>query len=169
MARARDDADRYRRLDQPAGSSSPGRTGPPLHPEYATRRFERLAHKAGLPPIRLHDLRHVAATLMLAAGYDLKLVQELLGHSTITVTSDTYTTVLPDVARAAAEGVAELLRTSWPPASVPNAGSRATTALPPDRLKRWSERHRSASSQVTGGAACRDRTDDLPLTRRPLC
>jgi integrase len=90
--------------------------GTALHPEYATRRFARLAFRAGVPPIRLHDLRHVAATLLLAAGYDLKLVQELLGHSTITLTGDTYTTVLPELARAATEGVARLIRDARPPA-----------------------------------------------------
>nr|WP_279496216.1 tyrosine-type recombinase/integrase [Actinocrispum wychmicini] len=59
--------------------------------------------QAGLPPIRLRDLRHGAATLALAAGVEIKVVQEMLRHSSITVTSDTYTSVLPEVARAAAE------------------------------------------------------------------
>ncbi|MFI9452734.1 tyrosine-type recombinase/integrase [Amycolatopsis sp. NPDC052450] len=49
-------------------------------------------------PIRLHDLRHVAATLMLLAGIDLKVVQETLGHSSWVVTRDTYTSVLPELA-----------------------------------------------------------------------
>jgi hypothetical protein len=64
---------------------------------------------AGLPPIRLHDLRHGAATLALAAGVDLRTVQEQLGHSSIVLTADTYTSVLPDVARIAAEKVATLI------------------------------------------------------------
>ncbi|MEV4318848.1 tyrosine-type recombinase/integrase [Actinocrispum sp. NPDC049592] len=55
------------------------------------------------PPIRLHDLRHGAATLELAAGVDMKMVQEMLRHSSITVTSDMYTNLLPEVARAAAD------------------------------------------------------------------
>jgi len=63
----------------------------------------------GLPPIRLHDLRHGAATLALAAGRDPKIVQEMLGHSSITITSDTYTSVLPEVAREAAEAAARLV------------------------------------------------------------
>jgi hypothetical protein len=83
--------------------------GKALHPEYATRHFERLARDAGLPPIRLHDLRHGAATLALAGGADLKTVSEMLGHSTITITADTYASVLPEVARRAAEAAARLV------------------------------------------------------------
>lgn len=62
-----------------------------------------------MPPIRLHDLRHGAATLALAAGADMKVVQNMLRHSSITVTMDTYTTVLPEVALAAAEATAKII------------------------------------------------------------
>ena len=55
------------------------------------------------PPIRLHDLRHGAASLALSAGTDLKIVQDMLGHPSIVLTADTYTSVLPDLARKAAE------------------------------------------------------------------
>ena len=58
--------------------------------------FEQLAYLAGLPPIRLHDLRHFAATLHLAAGVDVKIVQDMLGHSSRAITSDTYESVLPE-------------------------------------------------------------------------
>ncbi|WP_369009221.1 tyrosine-type recombinase/integrase [Actinomadura sp. BRA 177] len=74
-----------------------------------TDAFARLAHGAGLPPIRLHDLRHGAATLMLAGGADMKLVQALLRHSSLAITADTYTSVLPEVAREAAEAAAALV------------------------------------------------------------
>ncbi len=57
-----------------------------------TRLFRRLVTESGLPPVTLHGLRHGAATL--AAGTDLKVVQDQLGHSTITLTADTYTSVL---------------------------------------------------------------------------
>jgi len=83
--------------------------GEPLHPDNLTRRFRRLVTQAGLPPVRLHDLRHGAATLTLAAGADLKVVQDLLGHSTIVLTADTYTSVLPEVHRQAAEATARLV------------------------------------------------------------
>jgi integrase len=85
--------------------------GQPWHPETVTWRFERLVRDAGLPPVRLHDLRHCAATYLKAAGADLKDVQELLGHSSITITGDTYTTVIAelDVERAKAEAAAALV------------------------------------------------------------
>ena len=83
--------------------------GDPMAPDRLSRTFRRLSGKAGLPPVRLHDLRHGAATLALAAGADLKVVQDMLGHSSIVLTADTYTSVLPEVAHKAAEDVATLI------------------------------------------------------------
>lgn len=80
--------------------------GDPIAPDRLTRTFHRLREEAGMPPIRLHDLRHGAATLALAAGVELKVVQDMMGHSSIVLTADTYTSVLPEVARKAAEAVA---------------------------------------------------------------
>jgi integrase len=84
-------------------------TGEALHPAEVTDHFQHLARQAGLPPVRLHDLRHGAATLALAAGVDMKVVQAMLRHSSITVTADTYTSVLPDLARNAAEQAAAIV------------------------------------------------------------
>ncbi|MFF0371236.1 site-specific integrase [Micromonospora sp. NPDC005087] len=64
--------------------------GRPWHPSAVTQRFRRLVKRAGLPPIRLHDLRHGAATFALDAGVDIKVVSDQLGHSTTTLTRDTY-------------------------------------------------------------------------------
>jgi len=83
--------------------------GDQLQPADVSDRFQQLAAQAGLPPIRLHDLRHGAATLALAAGADMKVVQATLRHSSITITADTYTSVLPEVAYAAAEATAALV------------------------------------------------------------
>ena len=83
--------------------------GHPMAPDRLTRTFTALAAQAGLPPVRLHDLRHGAATLALAAGADLRTVQDQLGHCSIVLTADTYVSVLPEVARAAAEKVAALI------------------------------------------------------------
>lgn len=83
--------------------------GEPLHPQNVTTGFHRLTAKAELPPIRLHDLRHGAASLMLAAGIPMKVVQETLGHSSSVLTADTYTSVFPQVAAAAAEAAAALV------------------------------------------------------------
>ena len=65
--------------------------GDPMAPDRLTRTFKKLAALAGLPPARLHDLRHGAASLALSAGVELKVVQEMLGHSSIVLTADTYT------------------------------------------------------------------------------
>ncbi|WP_242882679.1 tyrosine-type recombinase/integrase [Actinomadura litoris] len=62
-----------------------------------------------LPPIRFHDLRHVAATLALLGKVDMKVISETLGHSRHSFTADTYTSVLPEVSRAAAEAVAAIV------------------------------------------------------------
>ena len=86
-----------------------GLGGDPMAPDRLSRTFTKLAADAGLPPIRLHDLRHGAATLALAAGADLRTGQEQLGHSSIVLTADTYISVLPEVSRAAAEKVAALI------------------------------------------------------------
>lgn len=79
------------------------RNGEPLREEYASQRFEILVRRAGLPPIRFHDLRHSAASLMLAAGVPMKVVSETLGHARFSFTADVYTSVVPEVAEAAAE------------------------------------------------------------------
>ncbi|WP_436837866.1 tyrosine-type recombinase/integrase [Micromonospora rifamycinica] len=81
----------------------------PINPNYATTRFRKLVQRAGLPPVRLHDLRHGAASLAHQAGADLKTLQDLLGHSSIVITADTCTSVLPDVQRRCADATAHLV------------------------------------------------------------
>ncbi|MFJ3998456.1 site-specific integrase [Streptomyces parvus] len=76
-----------------------------LHPGKVSDLFDRIVKAAGLPPIRLHDLRHVAATLMLAAGVAIKVISETLGRSDTRITRDTYQSVLDDPARDAVEKV----------------------------------------------------------------
>ena len=83
--------------------------GSQLHPDTATTAFERLYRAAGLPPIRVHDLRHTAASLALQAGVPLEVVSEQLGHSSVTITADTHTSALPAVAQAAAEAIAGII------------------------------------------------------------
>ncbi|WP_046469418.1 tyrosine-type recombinase/integrase [Allosalinactinospora lopnorensis] len=83
--------------------------GSALHPAWVSDLFHDIAREAGLPPIRLHDLRHGAASLSLAAGVDVKVVSAELGHATTAFTQDTYQHVYPTVAREAAEATAALL------------------------------------------------------------
>ncbi|MEU5847413.1 tyrosine-type recombinase/integrase [Saccharopolyspora shandongensis] len=89
--------------------------GEQLRPSAVSDRFERLVALLGLPPIRFHDCRHVAATLMLAGGADMKVVQTLLGHASLSVTADLYTSVLPELALSAAEAAAALVPRSRRP------------------------------------------------------
>ncbi|MEV0438453.1 tyrosine-type recombinase/integrase [Streptomyces spectabilis] len=88
---------------QESGCTFTQENGAPLHPDWISRRFQRLVELSGLPPVRLHDLRHISATLSLLAKNDIKTVQERLGHSSRQITSDTYTSVLPELMRAEAE------------------------------------------------------------------
>lgn len=70
-------------------------SAPPL--ERVSAIFRWLSREAGLPPINLRDLRHVAATLIHAGGGDLHTIKETLRHGTIQLASDTYTSLLPQV------------------------------------------------------------------------
>ena len=73
------------------------------------RSFKPLLRRAGLPEIRFHDLRHACATLLLSEGVPVKVVQEVLGHSSVSVTMDVYSHVLPDMQEKAAAAMDGLL------------------------------------------------------------
>ena len=81
----------------------------PQASEPKTGWFEQHARRAGLPRIRLHDLRHSYASAALAAGVPAKVISERLGHATIAVTMDIYSHVLPGLDREAADTVARLI------------------------------------------------------------
>jgi integrase len=83
--------------------------GTPVPPQWLSVRFETLAYRAGLPPVRFHDLRHGAASLCKAAGLDTKYISSLLGHSRTSFTDATYVLVFPEVAKAAAESAAAVM------------------------------------------------------------
>jgi len=85
-------------------------TGSPLDQHNILNRYFRpVLEKAGLPYIRLYDLRHTCATLLLSAGENPKIVSERLGHASITLTMDTYSHVLPDMQKAATEKLETML------------------------------------------------------------
>ena len=75
--------------------------GTHLNPNHVVEEFKLLLKKAGLPDIRFHDLRHSAATLLLSLGVHPKIVQELLGHTQISMTMDVYSHVLPGMQQEA--------------------------------------------------------------------
>jgi integrase len=83
--------------------------GTPIVPDRVTKRFVELTAEAKLRPVRLHDLRHGQASLMLAAGIEMSVISKRLGHSTIALTNDTYSHLLEGVGRDAAERAAALI------------------------------------------------------------
>jgi integrase len=83
--------------------------GSPIHPNRFGLWFRRRTRTAGLPAIRLHDMRHSYATAGLAAGVPPKVMSERLGHATVAFTLDTYTSALPAMDKSAADVVAALI------------------------------------------------------------
>jgi integrase len=71
--------------------------------------FDAAIARAGVPAIRVHDLRHTFATLALGAGIHPKQVQEMLGHADVSITLDIYSHVTEDMHREAAERIGRLL------------------------------------------------------------
>ncbi len=76
--------------------------GSPIHPDLISQTFERLLAKIDLPRIRLHDLRHTHATILLQQGVNPKVVSERLGHASVSFTMDVYQHVLPGMQAQAA-------------------------------------------------------------------
>ncbi len=82
---------------------------PLLHGNLLRRHFKPIRDKAGLPKIRLYDLRHTTATLLLSAGENPKVVSERLGHASIVLTLDTYSHVLPSMQKNATNKMEKLM------------------------------------------------------------
>ncbi len=79
----------------------PNLRGGYLHPNHLGEAFRALLEQAGLPPIRFHDLRHSAATILLSMGVNIKVIQEMLGHSDISITLRVYGHLLPSMQQEA--------------------------------------------------------------------
>ncbi|MNY13622.1 site-specific tyrosine recombinase XerC [compost metagenome] len=95
----------------------PTECGTPQRIENLTRRhYKPLLKAAQLPSIRLYDLRHTLATLLLRQNVNPKIVSERLGHSSVSLTLDTYSHVLPDMQGQAAEVLGKVL---WSQRAVP--------------------------------------------------
>ena len=89
---------------QPDGST-------PLHPDTVTKNFRRLSRRAGLSGVRLHDLRHMHATELLAAGVPVRTVSGRLGHANAATTLNVYAHFLETSDRQAADVISSLLNT----------------------------------------------------------
>jgi integrase len=132
-----------------AASCSPGRTVNRCRPTWSPSGSASGATPPGVRRVRLHDLRHGAASLRLAAGVDIGIVSKILGHSTIGITADTYSHLLEGVGREAAERAAAL---------VPRAvkSSRETAGLPSGSRSSSSDEDAGVGSvnpQVSDGVA----------------
>ena len=84
--------------------------GSALEPRNVNRAWAALCDKAGVGPVRVHDLRHTAASFLLAQGVDMKVVQTTLRHTRLSTTADVYTHVQAEVQRAAAGRMDDLLQ-----------------------------------------------------------
>lgn len=84
--------------------------GKPVHPHSISQTFERIANRADVPRIRLHDIRHTHGTLLIKAGVPVKVVSERLGHGNPAFTIDTYQHVLPGMHADAARIFERLLK-----------------------------------------------------------
>ena len=107
----RDDQERERKAAGPlwhrTGLVFAREDGSAIHPQRFSKWFTRHARRAGLPPIRLHDVRHSYATAALSAGVPAKVVSSRLGHASVGITLDTYSHVLPSFDEQAATTVAD--------------------------------------------------------------
>ena len=91
----------------------PNRLGKPMDGTNLLHyHFFPLLKRAGLPRVRFHDMRHTAATLLLGRGVNPKIVSEMLGHASISITLDIYSHVLPDMQAQAAAAMDDVLATT---------------------------------------------------------
>ena len=101
--------------------------GRPIHPHAISQAFERIARRAGVPVIRLHDLRHTHGTLLIKDLVPVKVVSERLGHANIAFTIETYQHVLPGMQRDAARTFEALVTPNVPPGAGSSGANRWNT------------------------------------------
>ena len=119
--------------------------GDPLRPDEVTKRFAELCDQAGVRRVRLHDLRQGRASLLLAAGVDIAVVSKIMGHGSISITADTYSHMIANMGKAAAEAASALV----PRAHRDSPGTGGT----PRAHQRPPEGRRSRNYLVRGYAA----------------
>jgi len=121
--------------------------GNPLPPDDVTKLFVRLVNAAGLRRVRLHDLRHGHASVMLAANIEPAVVSKRLGHSSIAITLDTYSHLLAGVGRDAADRASALVPRS-PKAPAADLRDHSVTTSPADSV---TDAEKAPFTQVSGG------------------
>lgn len=82
-----------------------------IHPRNLNRKYYELLKKAGIKDVNLHALRHTFATMLLEAGVNLKIVQELMGHARVSTTADVYSHVLLEMKKNAVKQIGKNLGT----------------------------------------------------------
>ena len=107
--------------------------GAPIDPSADHRTWKALLSAAGVRAVRRHDARHTAATLLLQQGVPARVAMQVLGHSQVSLTLNTYSHVVPELAREAAERMGAAL---WGSTATTTATSRPTGDAPPARLRR---------------------------------
>jgi integrase len=111
LSRQLEEMERVGSLYEPGGLIFATETGTIINPSnLRNRSFKRLLKRAGLRPIRFHDLRHTCATLLLSCNVNPKIVSEMLGHSSIAITLDTYSHVLPTMQENAIRALEDALK-----------------------------------------------------------
>jgi integrase len=110
QTRQKFERDRAKELWTDRGLVFTTETGGPLDPGSVNDALKKALQKGDLPALRVHDLRHTAASYLLVQGVHPKVVQEMLGHSTITLTLDTYSHVLPSMHDEAAQHMDRLFQ-----------------------------------------------------------
>lgn len=99
-----------------------GAAGKPLHPDEISRELPAILTAAGLPKMRLHDLRHGCASLLLAQGVHARAIMEQMGHSSFQITMDLYSHVLPALRNEVADRMDEVFSST--PTSAPTGSNR---------------------------------------------
>jgi integrase len=108
--------------------------GAPLRPEYVLRHFQALSDTVGLPRVTLHQLRHLAATLMIASGVPLAVASKMLRHSQVGITADLYGHLTREASHSAADGLAAVLDAAAAELAIERVMRDATTVRPQNEL-----------------------------------
>jgi integrase len=110
LSRQLEEIERMGSLYEPGGLIFATETGTIINPSnLRNRSLKPLLGRAGLRPIRFHDLRHTCATLLLSKDVNPKIVSEMLGHSSVSITLDIYAHLLPDMQEKAAKALEDVL------------------------------------------------------------